>query len=157
MDIEHGDSIRTEQGPSRDGSFLCLAMAARLLGSSADHAQLVRAWPPGPYPELTLLRAAKSLGLKARRTQGTKDRLEGLPTMGIALMDDGAHVLVIKTMPGKVLIYDPRDGKGDGTVADRPSLVDAAEFKEAWSGEIIPILPIRRRLVHPALRPQLMP
>ena len=62
-----------------EGSFLCLVMAARVLGLPADYNQLVRAYPDDGHPDLTLLRAARGLGLKARRTTGDVSRLAGMP------------------------------------------------------------------------------
>jgi subfamily B ATP-binding cassette protein HlyB/CyaB len=120
-----------------NGSFLCLVMAARILGLPADYDQLVRAWPVSSSPELTLLRAAKNLGLKAKKTKGDVERLLVLPSLGIARMKNGVSRLIIKTSPQKILVYDPLAEKGYSDAADRPMFVETAKFKEEWTGEVI--------------------
>jgi subfamily B ATP-binding cassette protein HlyB/CyaB len=120
-----------------NATFLCLVAAARILGVPADYDQLVRAWPVTSYPELTLLRAAKSIGLKAKKTKGNVDRVTGLPSIGIAQMKNGTCVLVIRVLPQKILTYDPLGEKGYSGATDRPTFVNIVKFKEEWTGEII--------------------
>jgi subfamily B ATP-binding cassette protein HlyB/CyaB len=124
-------------GTPVNGSFLCLVTAARILGLPADYEQLVRAWPMDSHPELTLLRAAKSLGLKAKKIKSSTERLIGLPSHGIAQMKDGTSVLVIKALPQKILVYDPLREKGYSGAADRPTFVETSIFNEKWTGDFI--------------------
>ena len=119
-----------------DWAFLCLVTAARVLGIPADYNQLVRAYPPGDYSELRLLRAAKGLSLKAKKTTGNTDRLDRMPLPALAFMRDGNVKLLIKSSPEKLLIYDPNHS-GDEKSAPRPAIVETAKFKEHWSGEAI--------------------
>ena len=120
-----------------NGSFLCLVMAARILGVPADYDQLVRAYPVGDYPELALLRAAKGLSLKAKKTAGSSDRLEGLPVPGIAFMKGGTCVLILNITPKKTLVYDPFNEKGRSGAADHPFFIDTDTFKEKWTGTVV--------------------
>jgi subfamily B ATP-binding cassette protein HlyB/CyaB len=117
---------------SSDLGLMCLVMAARVLGLPADYNQLTRAYPPGGYPELRLLRAAKGLGLKAKKTAGDAARLDGMPLPAIALMNDGTVQLVIKSSPDKLLVYDPASLAG-GPV-QRPNIVETEKFVSGWSG-----------------------
>jgi subfamily B ATP-binding cassette protein HlyB/CyaB len=119
-----------------DWAFLCLVTAARVLGIPADYNQLVRAYPPGDYSELRLLRAAKGLSLKAKKTTGNTDRLDRMPLPALAFMRDGNVKLLIKSSPEKLLIYDPNQS-GDEKSAPRPVIVETAKFREHWSGEAI--------------------
>ena len=70
------DNLRNDnREPSSflEGGFSCLIVAARVLGLPADYEQLVRAYPAGNYPDLALLRAAKGLSMKAKKTTGDKE------------------------------------------------------------------------------------
>lgn len=118
------------------GSFLCLVMAARVLGLPADYNQLARAYPDDGHPDLTLLRAARGLGLKARRTTGDVARLAGMPLPALAFMKDGSCILAIKAGADKLLVYDPSDASGGGA-AVMPELLDVGTFSERWTGTAI--------------------
>ena len=119
-----------------EGSFLCLVMAARVLGLPADYNQLVRAYPDDGHPDLTLLRAARGLGLKARRTTGDVSRLAGMPLPALAFMKDGSCILALKAGADKLLVYDPSDASGN-SAAVMPSLLDVGTFSERWTGTVI--------------------
>jgi subfamily B ATP-binding cassette protein HlyB/CyaB len=127
-----GDSA---SGNSEDWGFRCLVVAARVLGVPADYNQLVRAYPPTKYPNLRLLRAAKGLNLKAKKTTGNTGRLERMPLPSIVFMKDGGVELLIKSSPEKLLVYDPT--MAEEGVAARPSIVETEKFIERWSGEAI--------------------
>jgi subfamily B ATP-binding cassette protein HlyB/CyaB len=136
---EPGENCSPDPGSagraSADWGLQCLVVAARVLGLPADHNQLVRAYPQGEYPNLRLLRAAKGLNLKAKKTGGSVDRLEGMPLPALVFMNDGSVGLLIKSSPEKLLIYDPTDAV-EGVPA-RPAIVETARFKERWTGEAI--------------------
>jgi subfamily B ATP-binding cassette protein HlyB/CyaB len=122
-------------GELDDWGFRCLVVAARILGVPADYNQLIRAYPPTQYPNLRLLRAAKGLNLKAKKTTGSTNRLEGMPLPAIISMKDGDVVLLLQITPEKLLVYDPTTAeKGVGA---RPSIIETEKFKERWSGEAI--------------------
>jgi subfamily B ATP-binding cassette protein HlyB/CyaB len=120
---------------SADMGLLCLVVAARVLGLPADYSQLTRAYPQSEYPDLRLLRAAKGLGLKAKKTRGEVDRLDGMPLPALVFMNDGSIKLLIKSSPEKLLIYDPT--AGEEGAPPRPSIADAAQFRERWTGEAV--------------------
>jgi subfamily B ATP-binding cassette protein HlyB/CyaB len=126
-----------ENTPSAFGghAFHCLVTAARILGLPADRSQLERAYPPSVYPELRLLRAAKGLNLKAKKTTGDKERLSGMPLPALAFMNDGSVKLLVKGSPEKLLVFDP--GTAEEGSAQRPSIVETAKFKEHWTGDAI--------------------
>ena len=134
---------QTKQGPFAEsqptnGPFLCLVMSARILGLPADYEQLVRAYPNnGKHLELTLLRAAKGLSLKAKKTSGPVERITGLPLPGIAFMKDGSSVLLLKSLPGKLLLYAPLILDGKQRITERPVFVDSSEFMDSWTGDIV--------------------
>ena len=125
-----------------DLGLMCLIMAARALGLPGDYNQLARAYPSSEYPELRLLRAAKGLGLKAKKTTGGAGRLDGMPLPAIAFMNDGTIQLIIKSAPDphkegahKLLVYDPSSIE-EGAV-QRPDIVETQKFIANWSGNCI--------------------
>ena len=138
---------QAEKGPlagvsPASGPFLCLVMAARFLGIPADFWQLLRAYPVNPRHkkngvEMALLRAARGLSLKAKKTSGSVDRINSIPLPGIAIMKNGTFVLVLNGLSQKVLVYNPLKEKGYSGAADSPYLVELETFKNEWSGEII--------------------
>ena len=133
--------------------FRCLVMAARVLGLPADYNQLVRAYPSGAHgPELALLRAAKGLNLKAKKTTGDVGRLDGMPLPALVFMktssgdilsgDTDTPVLLIKASPDKLLVYAPStsEAAGQGTNEgqnSRPVIVETEKFKQDWTGTAI--------------------
>ena len=127
-------SAEPPSAKAEDG-FRCLVAAARTLGLPADYGQLIRAYPVGKYAELTLLRAAKGLNMKAKKTVGSCERLDGMPLPAILFMKDGSMVLLLKSSPEKLLLYVPQHS-GDGEIP-RPVMVDTAKFKESWTGTAI--------------------
>jgi subfamily B ATP-binding cassette protein HlyB/CyaB len=123
-----------ELPPFLEGGFCCLVVTARILGLPADYEQLVRAYPAGNYPDLALQRAAKGLNMKAKKTTGEKERIDGMPLPAIVIMKDGKYALAIKASPQKILLYTP-EGIKDEPV--RPNLVDIEKFRDSWTGEAI--------------------
>ena len=128
------------QGP--DLGLMCLVMAARALGLPGDYHQLARAYPASgsprggdTYTELRLLRAAKGLGLKAKKTTGNTSRLEGMPLPAMAFMNDGTIQLIVKSSPEKLLVYDPSITGEDAV--QKPTVVETQKFISQWSGKCI--------------------
>jgi subfamily B ATP-binding cassette protein HlyB/CyaB len=134
---EHIDNTKNENGePSSnlEAGFRCLVLAARVLGLPADYEQLVRAYPAGNYPDLALLRAAKGLTLKAKKTKGDVKRIDGMPLPAVVIMKDGKYALAIKASAEKILLYLPEE---IGDEPARPNLMDVEAFKEGWTGEAV--------------------
>jgi ATP-binding cassette, subfamily B, bacterial HlyB/CyaB len=78
-----------------------------------------------------LLLAAQQLGLKAKRTTSTIDRLGVLPLPALALMNDGRWVVLAQSDGQRVLIQDA------GVDGSRPTIEPAAVFEQQWSGQLI--------------------
>jgi subfamily B ATP-binding cassette protein HlyB/CyaB len=125
----------SSEAESIEWGLHCLVMGARVLGVPADYNQLTRAYPPSEYPNLRLLRAAKGLGLKAKKTTGSTDRVDGMPLPALVFMNDGNVELLIKSSPEKLLIYDP--STVEEGAPPRPSIVETEKFKEHWTGDAI--------------------
>ncbi len=86
-----------------------------------------------------LLRAAKELGLKAKRVRTTVARLALTPLPALALMrtdGDGLHVVVLAQCDAKrVLVQDPAVTT-DGA-SSRPKIEPIDLFASQWTGELV--------------------
>ena len=95
--------------------------------------------PSAPVVTATLLRAAKQLGLKAKSTRTTLDRLSLTPLPALALLragdgeEDGSERFVILAQcdAQRVLLQDPSASNG------RPVIEPLDVFAARWTGELI--------------------
>jgi subfamily B ATP-binding cassette protein HlyB/CyaB len=115
-------------------------MMARLHHQAADPAHLAHqmGWAPSHQPSVDdLLLAAKRLGLKAKRSRTTTDRLQlaSLPALALLNDDSGSpRVVVLAQCDGqRVLIQDPSGAIQGG----RPVIEPVDVFAQSWSGELI--------------------
>ncbi len=136
-------------------ALICLATAARVTGLPADPEALCRAFPSREVDEIpiTLLRAAKKIGLKAKKIETSLDRLDKLPQPTLLLCEDGDVYVLLRaerkdpdkcdacegeckdgasTPPeGRVMLFHPRE--------KRPFVWSFAQLAEQWSGTAIPL------------------
>lgn len=122
------------QGQARvvlDTALLCLVRAAQILGVPADAEQLRRAYvfDAQGMDALSLVRAAKELGMKSSLlTLGQQD-FSKLPFPSIAILKNGNYVVLTGSDGQRVALMDPYQPK--------PFVVDMKQFQEAWSGQIV--------------------
>ena len=86
-----------------------------------------------------LLRAAKHLGLKAKLSRTTVDRLgsTALPALAIMHSDEGTlHVVVVAQSDGKRVLFQDKSMTPAGPNA-RPSIEPLEVFATRWTGELI--------------------
>src|ERR1700677_4844786 len=114
---------------AQDPGLFVLVSLLRVLGVSADPAQIRHRFGAAPIGIPEILRCAKELGLKARERRVDWDRLETTPLPAIAARRDGGFLLLGKAGNGKVLVQSPS--------APRPLLMTQAEFEEACDGRIV--------------------
>ena len=114
-----------------DPAFQCVALVARLHGVVADTGVLAHelAPPDRPAGTLEVLRALKSLGLRARAVTVEPAALGRLPLPAIAVGRDGAFFVVAKVEGERVLIQDP--------TAAAPEILDFAGFASRWAGGLV--------------------
>lgn len=90
-----------------------------------------------PFQLDDLLQAAQHLGLKAKLSRSTVERLALTPLPAMALMhtDDGSlRVLILAQCDGqRVLLQDPAAGAGN----HRPTIEPLEVFNSRWTGELI--------------------
>ena len=92
-----------------DTALRCLVIIAKMYGISAQEEQLQRAYvvDRSGMDTLTLLRASKEIGLKARKINVDKSRLELMPLPLIATLINNNRVIVVRHEQGKVALIDP--------------------------------------------------
>lgn len=133
------------RGKSLDSGLASLLLLARYHGVPVDPEYLRHQFgvPGAVLDSIGLLRAARHLGLKARRIRSRWARLRGVPLPAIAVQKDGSYLTLAQANEGKVLVQDLRQG--------RPTVLQRASFEEAWSGDLILIA--RRGAQPPGARP----
>jgi subfamily B ATP-binding cassette protein HlyB/CyaB len=114
---------------AQDPGLFVLVSLLRVLGVSADPAQIRHRFGAAPIGIPEILRCAKELGLKARERRVDWDRLETTPLPAIAARRDGGFLLLGKAGNGKVLVQSPS--------APRPFLMNKAEFEDACDGRLV--------------------
>jgi subfamily B ATP-binding cassette protein HlyB/CyaB len=121
-----------------DLSALCLI--ARMHHVAADPALVAHqlGWSPNHVPAIDdLLLAARTLGLKAKLSSSSIDRLTLVALPALAIVRDGAgrnRVVVLAQCDGqRVLFQDPSEAIQGG----RPFIEPVSAFAERWTGQLI--------------------
>ena len=127
------------QGRRIDPALACLVAAARFQGLPADYEQMRRAYlVAGPMSRVTLLRAAKDLGFRARAFQYDVSSLPSqMPLPAIIVLRDGNHLLLLRYDAQNVMLLD--------ALRSQTLVVPLSSFLESWTGETI-LLAKRLRL-----------
>ncbi len=142
------DSSRLDQNVTQEGEgakhdagwagLVALCAIARFHQVAADPANLAHQLGLSPSAEIgtqDLLRAAKHLGLKAKLSTTTADRLAltPLPALAQVRSPDGAvrTVILAQTNGERVLLQDP------GLAVSRPTIESMDVFSRQWTGELI--------------------
>lgn len=119
-------------------ALTALCLIARFHQVSADPATLAHQLglqPSEPLSTDDLLRAAKHLGLKAKLSSTTPERLQLTPLPALAMLrgEDGAtRIVILAQCDGqRVLVQDP------AAVPSRPMIEPLAVFQQQWTGELI--------------------
>lgn len=122
--------------PSPGLAALCAI--ARFHQVSADPATLAHQLglqPSEPLSTDDLLRAAKHLGLKAKLSSTTPERLQLTPLPALAMLrgEDGAtRIVILAQCDGqRVLVQDP------AAAPSRPMIEPLAVFQQQWTGELV--------------------
>lgn len=154
-----GDTAQTRESDSRtaatlDSGLLSLLMMAQFHGVAADLAKLQHEYGQDPFDVTTLLHAAKSLGLTAKKVKQPAERLHKAPLPCIAIDTEGRFFVLAKTDTGQhdasnptTANREPQELQG-ATSKDKarvliqrpgepPQVLSHASFAAQWSGELI--------------------
>ncbi|WP_319402152.1 type I secretion system permease/ATPase [uncultured Anaeromusa sp.] len=114
-----------------DTALLCLVRVSQILGVPADAEQLRRAYifDNQGMDALTLVRAAKELGLKSNLLEPDRAGFTKLPYPAIALLQNGNFVVVTGCDGQRISIMDPYQ--------PQPFAVELEAFFQVWSGRMI--------------------
>ena len=105
----------------------CLAMLLRFHHLAADPRQIAREHAPEQRDMdlLTLVRAARQLGLKARSVKVKAKRLEHTPLPAIAQLKGGGYAILAKVSGDKALLQHP---------GQAPQEMRVGDLLEKWTG-----------------------
>lgn len=130
-------------------ALTCLAMAAQIAGIPADAEGLCRAFPSREREQipLILLRAAKKIGLKAKRLSTSLDKIDRLPQPSLLLFPDGKVLVFLRAeakvknkndestegeeLEGRVMLFHPEERT--------PFIWNYKQLGETWEGDTIPL------------------
>jgi ATP-binding cassette, subfamily B, bacterial HlyB/CyaB len=136
----HGsDSVRAAASPARLASWLhALCAIARVHQVAADPMALAHelALPESHVPEPDdLVRAARHIGLTAKRTRTSADRLALIPLPALAAVrrseGDVDYVILAQCDGQRVLLQDASFASG------RPTIESVEAFAGRWTGDLI--------------------
>ena len=137
-----GDAARSpDERPSRgsapsDSGLACLLIMARYHGVPAAPDLVFRdLGTTDPLSDADILRAARVLGLRARRLRPRRGRLPQVPVPAIAPLADGRFVIVSHVDAETVHLHAPLEPRRDA--------MTRAEFERAWAGTILRLAPPR--------------
>jgi ATP-binding cassette, subfamily B, bacterial HlyB/CyaB len=121
----------TDAPPQPDSGLACLLLVASFHGLAAEAEPLRHRFgePGKPFGASEILRAALDLGLKARETPSTPERLAGTPLPAIACCRDGSFVVLAAVREDRVLVHDPAHRA--------PVVLPRDEFLARWQGRLI--------------------
>lgn len=124
--------------PQPAAALMALCAVARFHQVSADPATLAHQLglqPSEPLSTDDLLRAAKHLGLKAKLSSTSPERLQLAPLPALAMLraEDGTtRIVILAQCDGqRVLVQDP------SAVPSRPMIEPLTVFQQQWTGELI--------------------
>lgn len=120
-----------ESNVKLDTVLLCLVRVATILGIPADQEQLKRAYvfDNQGMDVLTLVRAAKDLGLKSSLLTPPTAEFVKLPFPAIAVLRNNQCVVVMGTDGKRVSLSDPH--------VPQPFAVPLEKFLQLWSGQVV--------------------
>ncbi|MGY4830470.1 type I secretion system permease/ATPase [Sphaerotilaceae bacterium SBD11-9] len=129
----HAEVAPVEAVPSARSSdaLHAVCLIARLHHVAAEPAHVAHqlGWSPSHVPSTNdLLLAAQHLGLKAKLTRTTAERLTLSPLPALALMVDGRTVVLAQCDGQRVLVQEP---------GGRPMIEPVNVFSEQWTGQLI--------------------
>jgi subfamily B ATP-binding cassette protein HlyB/CyaB len=112
-----------------DPGLYVLVNLIRLLGISADSAQIRHRFGNAPIGVAEMLRCAKDFGLKARTRSVDWARLATLPMPAIAARRDGGFLVLGKFADDKLLVQS--------AFASRPELINRERFEKVCDGGVV--------------------
>ena len=122
---------RVSTSRATDTGLACLVIVARVFGVAADTEQLKHkfARSQDAVSSDDLIRAARHVGLKARRISSDWKKLAKTPLPALGQHADGHWVVIAKVNAERVLVQDPLE--------NRPLTLPREIFGSAWNGTLV--------------------
>jgi len=114
-----------------DSGIQCLSLIARFHQLPAEPSALKREFQHDDesLADINLVRAAKSLGFKAKFIKDKVEKLSGHLLPAIARHEDGHFFIIAKSADNEVLIQDLQNQK--------PETLSFAQLESIWTGELL--------------------
>ncbi|XRZ32034.1 type I secretion system permease/ATPase [Bradyrhizobium genosp. P] len=138
--IEHSNSASSMPNETGLGA---LVLMLRILGIGADPGQIQHRCGTAHIGPPEMLRYAKELGLKARVSATSWERLSSTPLPGIAGLRDGGFLILGKAAEDKVLVQHPS--------SPHPEVMNREQFEAVWDSRLV-LMARRAKLVDLARR-----
>ena len=133
--LENADEARLDAAPSSLAALCAIARFHQIAADPANLAHQLGLAASAPVSVQDLLRAARDIGLKAKLSTTTADRLAltPLPALAQVRMESGdiRTVILAQTDGQRVLLQDPSVPGG------RPIIEPFSVFIQQWTGELI--------------------
>ena len=116
---------------SIDTGLVCLVRVAKMMGLPVDPDQMRRAYvvDAAGIDTLSIVRAARELGLKSSLLAIAPTKVAKVPLPAIAIMKDATFVVLAKVENDTVLVLDPEH--------EKPLQVSVETFIDHWTGQMI--------------------
>lgn len=129
--LRNGNSAPLREAEGPDTGLQCLALLLRLNDKAQTLGQIEHnlALAGQSISSDQILRYLIRQGLKAKRVTVGPDQLPAMPLPAIAPLKDGTYAFLVQLSHQGAVYYDLRER--------RNTLMEAAEFLECWSGDLI--------------------
>lgn len=124
-----GEATRIGSANADDSGLPALVTLLRCHGIGAEPGQIRHRLGIARIGVADMLRCAKIFGLKARIQKTTWERLAVTPLPGIAVLRDGAFLILGKVADSKLLVQWP--------MVPQPEMMTQAELEAIWNGYIV--------------------
>ena len=114
-----------------DTGLVCLVRVAKMMGLPVDPDQMRRAYvvEEAGIDKLSIVRAARDLGLKSSLMEIAPAKVAKIPLPAIAIMKDATYVVLAQVENGQVVVLDPEH--------EKPVHVSIETFINLWTGQMI--------------------
>jgi ATP-binding cassette, subfamily B, bacterial HlyB/CyaB len=127
--VQNVEGTTIASANSDDSGLGALVLLLRIHGIGADVEQIRHRCATATIGINDMLRCAKELGLKARASTTSWDRLLSTPLPGIASLRDSGFLILGKAVDDKVLVQYPS--------SPRPEALTKEQFETIWDGRIV--------------------
>lgn len=114
-----------------DTALISLVTVAKILGIPADAVQMRRAYVVGTggMDDITFIRAARDLGMKAKVITAEPEKFSQLPLPAVVILKNGNYAVVVRAEGDRIIMSDP--------YKPQPFSIPLSNLFNAWSQQVI--------------------